>query len=286
MRERYTVLNDFEPVLNPLELPSSSDLAATLTGASASVLSSHFEFVDRALRRSRIAARVEDLSRDIALGRAVSTLSELRNLLQLALHECDQELAEVASNLLAVAHRQNEDVAGASSWQQQSIAWWTRRSQTDPCRKDDELARLACDYTGRGADEFLRGRLDLAESFWRRALAVEEWRGDLEGQATDCGNLGLLAAARGHFEEAVRWLRKSYRMHRLMFDVVGAGTDLLNVAEVLRVQGRFENSERCARRAIRCFEKAGAESLLTLAKQRLHEASRHIAVTRFDARLN
>jgi tetratricopeptide (TPR) repeat protein len=202
------------------------------------------------------------------------------------LNQDDAELAEVVCQNLAVACREAGEPASALSWQQQSIAWWSRRASVNRGREDDELARLACDLTGRGCDEFAQHNFDLAESLWRRALAIEEWRGSWEAQAVDCGNLGLLAAVRGDLTEGIRWLRKSLRLHRLMFDQRSAGTDLMNLAELYRLEGDFHRSKKTLRLAVRCFEQIGAEPLRDRAVLRLKEAQRIESVLRFDPSLN
>lgn len=239
-----------------------------------------------ALNKASLVSDVGSACKDIATGRWASGIAKLRRLHQIALKRCDDELAEVVCQNLAVACREADEWANAVSWQQQSIAWWTRRASIDRGREDDELARLACDLTGRGCDEFVRRDFDLAESFWRRALTIEEWRGSLEGQATDCGNLGLLAAARGELEEGLRWLRKSLRLHRLMFDERGAGIDLMNLAELLRLHGDFHRSKNALRLAVRCFRRIGADPLRDQALRRLSEAKRIEAILRFDPSLN
>jgi hypothetical protein len=174
----------------------------------------------------------------------------------------------------------------AESWQQQSLVWRLRQSANSSRQSDDELARLACDLTGRGCDAFLKHEWEMAESLWRRALAIEEWRGSWEGRAVDSGNLGLLAAVRGDLESGARWLRESLRLHRLMFDDIGIGTDLLNLAELSRLQGDFPRMTRLLQQAIKRFERVDAPRLVDQVRQRLKEAARIEAVLRCDVRLN
>ena len=262
------------PSLN--DSPSAGALTAVTSGG----------IVATAQERVSLAFDVGSACDDIAVCQWTEAITKLRRLHQVALARRDEALAEVVCQNLAVAYREADEPASAISWQQQSIAWWTHRAAVDRGREDDELGRLACDLTGRGCDEFAGEEFDLAESLWRRALAIEEWRGSWEGQATDCGNLGLLAAIRGDLATGVRWLRKSLRLHRLMFDERGAGTDLMNLAELLRLQGDFRRSKKALHMAIRCFERFGAEPLCDRALLRLKEAKRIEAVLRFDPRLN
>lgn len=236
--------------------------------------------------RSHLTEQVEVACASLAHGDFDLAGDQFRRLLQVARTDCDFILAEVACHNLATALRQSGHWLAAEVWQQQSLAWQSRTSVKSSWQSDDELARLASDLTGRGCDAFLKREWDIAESLWRRALAIEEWRGSWEGRATDSGNLGLLAAARGDLESGVRWLRESLRLHRLMLDDLGVGTDLLNLAELYRLQGKYPRMTRTLQQAAERFERADAQGLLDQVRQRLKEADRIEAVLRCDARLN
>ncbi len=236
--------------------------------------------------RSHLAEQVESACRLLTRGDFEPAENQFRKLLSLALTDNDFLLAEVACHNLATALRQSGHWLAAKVWQQQSQAWRLQRSSSTSRQSDDDLARLACDLTGRGCDAFLGGDWDLAESLWRRALAIEEWRGSWEGRAIDSGNLGLLAAARGDLKLGTRWLLESLRLHRLMFDDIGVGTDLLNLAELSRLQGDFSRMTRSLKQAAKRFERAGAHELLEQARRRLKEAARIEAILKCDVRLN
>ena len=236
--------------------------------------------------RNHLAEQVESACCSLACGDFELAENQFRGLLQVALTDRDAVLAEVSCHNLATALRQSGHWLAAEVWQQQSLAWQSRKAMNSSWQSDDELARLACDLTGRGCDAFLKREWDIAESLWRRALAIEEWRGSWEGCATDSGNLGLLAAARGDLELGTRWLRESLRLHRLMLDDLGVGTDLLNLAELYRLQGEYPRMIPTLQQAAKRFERADAQGLLDQAHQRLKEAARIEAVLRCDARLN
>jgi tetratricopeptide (TPR) repeat protein len=275
-------------VLNDFDLPAS-DLCGSEPSTALSPMSSTPSpgaSAANCVDGPRLFDHVWTASGSLAGHASEAAIVEFRQLRQLALQRDDAPLTEVACHNLAVAYRQLGDIHQAVCWQQQSLAWRSRRAECQRQASDDELTRLACDLTGRGGDEFLRGDFDLAEALWLRALAIEVWIGSWDGQAIDCGNLGLLAAARGDFAAGVRWLRKSLRFHRLMLDNIGAGTDWLNLAEVFRLQGEFNVSTRSLRRAVRCFERSKATALLERARLRLREALRTEAVLTFDPQLN
>lgn len=222
----------------------------------------------------------------LARGSLGESASQFRLLLQLGLTSNDSELTEAACHNLAAVYRQSRQWDTAEIWQQQSMTWRMRHASTSLQQSADELGRLACDLTGCGCDAFLKWDWELAESLWRRALAIEEWRGSLEGQATDSGNLGLLAAAQGRLDDGVCWLKRTLRLHRLMLDACGEGTDLMNLAELRRLQGKLPRAARLLREAISCFERAEATPLRELAEQRLHEVQRIMEIENLDPQLN
>lgn len=277
------MLNDFPPFDSMVWSESNSN-----SGLNSSVPAPHVGSAATAFENAAFTKQILRACDDLTTERCGHAITELQRLWQTALKRGDAELAEVACHNLAVAFRQVGDFSAARSWQQQSIAWWTCRAASvhSRDREDDELARLACDLTGRGCDEFIRRDFALAESFWRRALAIEEWRGSWDGQAVDCGNLGLLAAARGEFSDGIRWLRKSLQWHLLLSDQSGAGMDLMNLAELQRLLGEFRRSTNSLRCAVRCFRHVGAVGLQQQAELRLHEARRIEAVLQFDPQLN
>lgn len=236
--------------------------------------------------RCELTDRVQVANQLLSHGELADAAVQFQTLHQIGLKIHDAELTELACHNLAAALRQSKNWDAAEIWQQQSLSWRMQQAEKSARQSANELGRLACDLTGCGCDAFLKGDWDLAESFWRRALAIEEWRGSLEGQATDFGNLGLLAAARGYFEDATRCLSESLRLHRLMFDESGIGTDLLNLAEVSRLQNEFSRTIRLLREAAESFERANAVSLQELAESRLREVQRIVSLKKHNPILN
>lgn len=241
---------------------------------------------DQVAVRCELGAAVEEASRQLASGCLAESIGRFQALYQTGLERQDSELIETASHNLAAAYRQSVSWSTAQTWQQQSVTWRMRRSLGAPSQSLDDLGRLACDLTGRGSDAFLLRDWELAESLWRRALAIEEWRGCVEGQATDSGNLGLLTAMQGRFAEGTRWLRQALRMHRLLLDECAVGTDLLNLAELARLQEDCVRAARLLRLAIQSFTRGEAHALRDLATTRLAEVRRIVSLTKPDPQLN
>ncbi len=273
-------------MIHKIELPVEQVSNQSSTSAQVETLPHVSGWVKLLATRNHLAEQVEAACCLLTRGDFDLAEDQFRRLLQVALTDHDVVLAEVSCHNLAAALRQSGHWLAAEVWQQQSLAWGSRKEVNSSWQTDDELARLASDLTGRGCDAFLKREWDIAESLWRRALAIEEWRGSWEGCATDSGNLGLLAATRGDLESGTLWLRKSLRLHRLMLDDLGVGTDLLNLAELYRLQGKYPRMTRTLQQAAKRFERADAQGLLDQVRQRLKEAARIEAILRFDARLN
>ena len=66
-------------------------------------------------------------------------------------------------------------------------------------------ALLATDYHQLGNTAYLRGRLDEAEDWYRKALTINEELRDRPGMARTYAQLGLLAEARGQAPLALQW---------------------------------------------------------------------------------
>lgn len=249
-------------------------------------LSDQFDWPRHVAAKCEITRQVEASTRLLTRGELGEAASRFYALLQVGLNANDSELKEVASHNLAAVYRQSRNWGMAAVWQQQSMSWRMRRTDQTSQQSHDELGRLACDLTGRGGDAFLCGDLLLAESLWRRALAIEEWRGSLEGQAIDSGNLGLLAARKGRLDEGLQWLKQSLRLNRLMLNECSEGTDLLNLAELRRLKGEIPRAIRSLQKSVQCFERGEAPQLRELAANRLREVQRIESLQKLDPQVN
>ena len=59
-----------------------------------------------------------------------------------------------------------------------------------------------------------RGRLDEAEDWYRKALAIKEELGNRPGMASTYHRLGMTAQDRGRLDEAEDWFRKALAIER------------------------------------------------------------------------
>ena len=71
-----------------------------------------------------------------------------------------------------------------------------------------------------------RGRLDEAEDWYRKSLAINEELGDRPGMASTYHQLGITAQDRGRLDEAEDWYRKSLTINEELGDRPGMALHL------------------------------------------------------------
>lgn len=220
--------------------------------------------------------------------------SLLRQAVDRALQEQDDELLEVAAANLASVLRESGRRAEAASWQQRSLAAamkYSASEETSTSRGTPEAE--ACDggipvedLLGLAADAVAAGKLALAQSLASRALEVSRCRQRRDHQADAWGTLGLVALLRGETDSALTLLGRAFRLHCDLRDAESAGRDLLNLAETCHRIGRWHSAVRCLKQARLRFREAGCVRLLEVASARMQEAERFLAVTTQPATLN
>lgn len=191
----------------------------------------------------------------------------------------DPKLLAVVLHNLASVERQLGDWSTARSHQFRALSLGL-----DVDEPTDE--NVAADLTGRALDAMASGEYALAENLLLRSLAIERAAGALDGEAADCGNLGVLAGLRGDLSIGIRFLARAYSIHRQLGDEQGAGADLLNLAEIFLNSGRLSLTARCLRRAVSNFKRAGATVSTATAEARLKEVTQVIGVLQRDPLLN
>lgn len=191
----------------------------------------------------------------------------------------DPQLLSVVLHNLASVERQLGDWSTARSHQFRALSLGLDAIDTS-------AENLAADLTGRALDAMASGEYALAENLLLRSLAIERAAGALDGEAADCGNLGVLAGLRGDLSIGIRFLARAYSLHRQLCDDQGAGADLLNLAEIFLNSGRLSLTEKCLRRAVSNFRRVGAAVSEATAEARLKEVTQVIGVLQRDPLLN
>ncbi len=191
----------------------------------------------------------------------------------------DKKLLSVVLHNLASVERQLGDWSTARSHQCRSMAF---SFDVDSDANHD----VAADLTGRALDAMASGEYGLAENLLLRSLVIERATGARDGEAADCGNLGVLAGLRGDLAVGMRFLARAYSIHRELSDDQGAGSDLMNLAELFLHAGRLSLTAKCLSRAIQNFKFCGASVSQATAELRLKEVTQVIGVLQQDPQLN
>lgn len=115
---------------------------------------------------------------------------------------------------------------------------------------------------GMAATQHYLGNLDLAERYYRQALAVDEQMGDRRSAALCLNSIGLLNALRGDYRQALLDHHQAREIYAALGDAEGAGKADASIAEVLYHLGDYERAREHGEQAVTVAEQEGAEELL------------------------
>jgi len=79
----------------------------------------------------------------------------------------------------------------------------------------------------------------------RRSLAIDRRLGHLEGEAIQCGNIGLLYLTRGKLDEAETWLNKSLALNERLGRIEGIASDNRDLGLVHQARGDASQARSC-----------------------------------------
>jgi tetratricopeptide (TPR) repeat protein len=113
---------------------------------------------------------------------------------------------------------------------------------------------MAAGYHQLGMVADRRGRPDEAEQWYRRSLAIEEKAGNQPGMAASYHQLGNLAVKRERFDEAQAWYRRSLAIEEELSDQGGIASNLYQLGMVSFFQGRLDEAEEWCRRSLAISE--------------------------------
>ncbi len=108
-----------------------------------------------------------------------------------------------------------------------------------------------------GAVAQLRRRLEEADGWYRKSLAISEGLGDRPGTADGYHQLGTIAQERGQLEEAEGWYRKSLAIREGLGDRPGMATSYHNLGAVAQLRRRFEEADGWYRKSLAISEELG-----------------------------
>ena len=109
---------------------------------------------------------------------------------------------------------------------------------------------MAASYHQLGMVAQNRGRLEEAEDWYRKSLAIDEDLGNRPGMAGSYHQLGMIAQDRGRLEEAEDWYRKSLAIREDLGDRPGTADSYHQLGIVAQHQERLEEAEHWYRTSL------------------------------------
>jgi tetratricopeptide (TPR) repeat protein len=88
-----------------------------------------------------------------------------------------------------------------------------------------------------------RGRLDDAEDWYRKSLAIEEEIGDRPGMASSYNQLGTVAEGRGRLDDAEDWYRRALAIKEELADKPGMAITYHKLGVAAQNRGRLDDAE-------------------------------------------
>jgi tetratricopeptide (TPR) repeat protein len=171
----------------------------------------------------------------------------------------DQDAAGPARTLRLYAvgrQAERQRVSGrpeqAARTYEQTLEWLREQPETEWTRKS---TATACHQLGNAA--FTQGRLDKAEDWYRKALAIREDLGDRPELAGTYHQLGMIAQGRKRLDEAEDWYRKALALEADLGDRPKMASTCEQIGAVARDRGRLEEAERWVRKALVIREDIG-----------------------------
>jgi tetratricopeptide (TPR) repeat protein len=121
----------------------------------------------------------------------------------------------------------------------------------------DQLSQAAC-FGNLGRIAFARGDFAGADGFHKRALAVHEKLGMLEGQGANLTNLGNVAYSRGDIAGAEDFQKRALAIHEKLGDLEGQAINLTNLGNIANEHSDLVAAAGFLNRALAIDEKLGS----------------------------
>jgi tetratricopeptide (TPR) repeat protein len=134
----------------------------------------------------------------------------------------------------------------------QALAYFQDQPETEWTR-----GSMAVIYHRLGMTAEDRGRLDEADDWYRKSLAIKEELGDRPGMAATYHQLGMTAQRRGRLEEADDWCRKSLAIAEELGDRPSIATTYHELGNTAYLRGRLEEADDWYRKSLAIAEELG-----------------------------
>jgi len=140
----------------------------------------------------------------------------------------------------------------AAQTYRQILAWQQGQPATEWIR-----GNIAVTYHQLGNTAVLRGRLDEAEDWYRKSLAIKEELGDRPAMASTYHQLGMTAQNGGRLDEAEDWYRKSLVINEELGDRPAMASTYHQLGMTAQHRRRLDEAEDWYRQALTIFEELG-----------------------------
>jgi tetratricopeptide (TPR) repeat protein len=134
----------------------------------------------------------------------------------------------------------------------QILTWQQGQPQTEWTRQS-----IAVTYHQLGITAQTRGRLDEADDWYRKSLAIKEELGNRTGMAGSYYQLGWTAQDRGRLDEAEDWYRKSLAIAEELGDRVGVARIYHQLGWTAHDRGRLDEADDWYRKSLAIKEELG-----------------------------
>ncbi|MET8853619.1 tetratricopeptide repeat protein [Amycolatopsis sp. NPDC004625] len=112
-------------------------------------------------------------------------------------------------------------------------------------------------YHQLGSVAEVRGRLHDAEQWYRRSLAISEELGDRSGMSRSFHHLGSVAEDHGSLDDAEQWYGRSLAISEELGDRSGMSRSFHHLGTVAHLRGRLDEAEQWYRRSLAIDEELG-----------------------------
>ncbi|MFN0196202.1 MAG: hypothetical protein ACKVT0_05620 [Planctomycetaceae bacterium] len=169
-----------------------------------------------------------------------------------------RELTDYLHHALAAVHRRQGNFALAVIHQQSAgRALFVSSEPSEPLgsatrsshASDVPLLSRADLLSAWGQDALIEGQFPLARQYFSQAIYWEQQTQNLNGEADDWGNLGLLEGLAGNPRQGILHLWKAYNFHVRCGDQSAQVHDLMNLAMLYERIDRMKFSMALVRRA-------------------------------------
>ena len=140
----------------------------------------------------------------------------------------------------------------AAQTYRQMLDWLQEQPQTEWTR-----GNVAVTYHQLGITAQNRGRLDEAEDWYRKALAIKEELGNRPSMANTYRQLGMTAQARGRLDEAEDWYRKALAIDEELGNRPHMAITCHQLGRTAQDRGRLDEADDWYRKALAIEEDLG-----------------------------